>query len=438
MFRLSLLSAFVILSCFSQASAKDIFLSSTGDDSNNGQASTYAVLTFDKAYKLARNGDVIQVSGIIDMSNDPGLSMGNGDNGGIKAGYIVRKNITIQGTTVAMDGFDGRNLTRIFQVTGSNTVTFKNMTLKNGKYLFSNLGGGALYVQEANITCENVVFDNNSSFDATCSGGAVVINATAGATFKNCVFSNNNGSGGGAIRLYDVVTTDAIVRIEGCSFINNTSITGGGAALWIRMKGETAHNAVNVINSTFTNNNCHQGTIYLYSVVDPSTTVNITNCTVTANKPYKNGCSGVLVFMGFLGKCNINNSIIEGNFGGAEGVLPYNDLNNESGPTVSTLEIHNSIIGRVRGKSVPAECYAGENKFDYLTEYSTESDMISKLGVFDAVRKCFPLQATSLAKNYGDAKYLQALNVTTDQMGTKRSFDKGKCFAGAVELIAKP
>ena len=417
---------------------KDIYLSSTGSDSNDGLTSATPVATFSKAYGLswATTGDVIHVSGMIDMSIEPGLTMVST----VKAGYLINKSISIQGSSSKTDGFDGKNLTRIFQLTGSAcTHSLKNLTLKNGKYMATGTNaGGALYIGGSNVSCENVIFDSNSVFDAASSAGAIAINQTTGINFKNCVFSNNNGSGGGAIRVYDVATTDAIIRIEGCSFVNNTSSGAGGAALWLRMKGATAHNKVQFINSTFSNNNSSLGTIYLYSITDPAATVELTNCTVTANKAPAAGCTGIYVFFEFMGVLKINNSIIEGNFGGANGVLPYNDLNYETALvtlTSSTLMIHNSFIGRNTGKVVPAECYAGDNHFNYLTTTSISDNLIAGLGTYSTVRNCYPLLTTSPAIDYGVSSYLTDLSVTTDQLGTPRLFANGKCYAGAVESI---
>jgi len=432
---------FLLFSAFvSFASAKEIYLSTTGFDTNDGLTAGTPVLTFNKAYGLSTDvtGDVIHVSGMIDISTDPGLTIAST----VKAGYTVRKNITIQGSSPNSDGFDGKSLTRIFQLTGPYALILKNLTLKNGKFLSSNGNGGALSIAGSKVSCENVIFDSNLVFDTTCSGGAVFVNGTTGLSFINCLFLNNNGASGGAIRIFDAATINAEIRISACSFVNNTSNTGGGAAINIRMPGATMHNTVNIINSTFTGNNSHQGTIYCYSVADPNASVNLTNCTVTANKALATsvGCSGIFVLNSlFLGKLNINNSIIEGNFSGLSGTLPYSDIAFDVAPTVSNLMIHNSFIGRNGGtKVVPTECYPGDNQFNYLSTASIMFDLKAKFAVYDDARKMFPLLANSPAINYGDAQYLQSFGVNTDQVGTIRSFGNNKCYAGAVELTGLP
>ena len=433
----------VVLSClFSFASAKDLFLSTSGDDSNSGLSAGLPVLTFNKAYTLAVSGDVINVSGMIDISNDPGLNMGSGTTSGIKAGYTISKNISILGTTAATDGFDGKNLTRIFYPTGGSfTVNFKNLTLTNGRYnLTGKDSGGALSILYSTVNCENVIFDNNTTIDATnnSNGGAVIIQNTKGVTFKNCVFSNNVGQSGGAMRIYDIGNLNAIVRIEGCSFVNNTSASGG-SALWIRMGGTALNTRVDIVNSTFSNNSSSNGAIFVYSTADTTPTINLTNCTVTGNRGTANGPSGISVFSGFLGKLNINNSIIEGNYGGANGVLPYWDLKFEAAPTTAKLMINNSIIGRNSGVTIPTSCYPGldaapvTNYFNNNNIASSSSNLISNLEAFNATNNSYPLLPTSPAINLGDAAYLSVQGISKDQVGTSRFFLNNKCDAGAFE-----
>ena len=50
--------------------AKDIYLSVSGADTNNGLSESRAVATLTKALSLIEEGDNIRVSGIIDVSKD--------------------------------------------------------------------------------------------------------------------------------------------------------------------------------------------------------------------------------------------------------------------------------------------------------------------------------------------------------------------------------
>jgi len=420
---------------------KDIYLSSFGSDTNDGLTPNTPVATFYKAYSLslATTGDVIHVSGIIDVSTDPRMPLVSA----VKAGYVINKNVSIIGESLSTDGFDGKNLTRIFQLTGSAcTQSFKNLTIKNGKYLLAAGSGGAISIAGSSVNFENLVFDNNNGFDGTSSGGAIYVNQSSGLNFKNCIFSNNSAISGGALCVFDLTTTNAIVRIEACSFFNNTS-SSSGAAIFIRMPGATAHNTVNIINSTFTNNTSQKGSIFIYSTADLTATVNITNCTISGNKSYATaGCSGIYVLNSlFLGKLNINNSIVEGNYSGISGTLPYYDIAFDNiTPTSSTLMIHNSFIGRNgSSKVVPVECYPGfdntpiSNYFNYITSTSTAVNLKAKLSNYNESLKCFPLQANSQAIKFGTSSYLSDLLVSTDQLGTSRSYLNGKCNAGAIE-----
>jgi len=209
------------------------------------------------------------------------------------------------------------------------------------------------------------------------------------------------------------------------------------------MPGATAHNTVNIINSTFSNNISQKGSIFIYSTADLTASVNIINCTISGNKSYAAaGCPGIYVLNSlFMGKLNINNSIVEGNYGGINASLPYSDLTFDNiTPTSSTLMIHNSFIGRNgSNKVVPVECYPGfdttpiSNNFNYITSTSTSANLKAKLGVYIETLKCFPLQANSPAINFGASSYLSDLLVSTDQLGSSRSFLNSKCNAGSIE-----
>lgn len=422
--------------CFSisVASAKDIYLSATGQDLNDGLSSFTSVATFSKAYSIATAGDIINVSGYIDMSVDPTNTAFP------KSGFSIAKNITIQGASVMSDGFDGKNLTRIFTVDGAN-LSIKKLTLKNGKYGATGLNGGALLVNSGSISAETVVFDGNTAFDATSTGGAVLVNTTTGLTFNNCSFLYNTGKGG-AFYLQDTGNPSVKINFIGCSFISNTSTTIGGSAAYINMSNSATNNEIYFINSTFTKNHApaaNGGVINLNAsclTTGDLTSVNLINCTLTANttQGITSICAGIYVndnTRNFKGKLNISNSIIEGNYN--ETTPTYSDLYFTVTPTTTNLMIHNSFIGRYLGATNPTACFPGDNKFNYLTATSTVLDLQAQFATFDNIRKLYPLLAASPAINFGDAQYLQAININTDQTGTIRTFTNNKCYIGAVE-----
>ena len=92
-------------------------------------------------------------------------------------------------------------------------------------------GGGAISINDENITISNSVFMNNS---ATSDGGAIyasnlVKNDAVEMHITQSSFINNRAdTSGGAIALSDSI------QINQCSFVNNTAKRGGGAILTIR------------------------------------------------------------------------------------------------------------------------------------------------------------------------------------------------------------
>ena len=400
---------------------KDIYLSSTGNDSNNGFTSGTAVATLSAALTKAIAGEKIYVSGMISFSSDVTLS----------------KTITILGTSNATDGFNGNNSTRFIQAnSGSYTLTLKNMELINGS---TTTTGGALYVNGSTVNCDNVIFDNNKAETASQTGGAIHVAGTNGMSFKNCVFSNNSASKSGAIYINDWVASSSI-KFEGCAFISNKAKDSfGGSALFIRSASD--NNSLSLINCTFAKNevrtSTNGGAVYLYKG-GVNTLVNIVNCTITENSTAGGLSTSAGVYMlnstgNYLGKLYISNSIIESNIA-AGGI--YSDFNTSStAPTSTTLQINNSIIGRHGASAViPTGCFGSQNQFNYLTATSTPGDFVAGLAAFNSTNNFYPLYIGSTAINYGASTYLTSLSptVTTDQLGNVRTVVATN-YAGAWE-----
>ncbi|MCB1812193.1 MAG: autotransporter outer membrane beta-barrel domain-containing protein, partial [Candidatus Competibacteraceae bacterium] len=91
---------------------------------------------------------------------------------------LINSNINIEGADQATSIVDGNNTgDRIFFVR-SGTVSFSNLTLKNGTALGGGAGGeggsggggggaglgGALFIYDGSVSIENVIFENNRAF----------------------------------------------------------------------------------------------------------------------------------------------------------------------------------------------------------------------------------------------------------------------------------
>lgn len=237
-------------------SAKDIYIAADGNDSNSGLSASSPRATLTSLNDIIEAGDIVHVSGMIDLTKEMDLTDGQVDNkqtwghwftdgAGKQSGFYLNgsnnpsnspwKNITFVGEDPAKDGFDGKEKTRHFYVRGDNkntTVTFKNLSLING--LSPMEGAGSIFIHDNGfVEIDNCVFDNNhtdfaplyvadgeTSIKGTNSERGGAINMQTGhLTISNSTFTNNIARRGGAF-----CVTGGQVKVT------NTNFTGNGGA----------------------------------------------------------------------------------------------------------------------------------------------------------------------------------------------------------------
>lgn len=425
---------FGLIALLNTVTAKNIYLSQTGSDNNDGLSLITPVATLSNAYLKATAGDIICVTGIIDFSTDPALTTTP------KAGLAIDKQIRIEGTTATTDGFDGKQSTRFFQLNEGAELTLKNLLIKNGSYNAA-LGGGAMYINGGKLACENVIFDSNSvNYSSTATGGVFRVDATTGLCFMNCTFSQNSGNSAGVLYVNDTKNSNVNITFNSCLFISNISNgNNGGTVSYFRLANSADNNNISFINCTMTKNQVtaqSNGGMLYFTRSNANVTSNIINCTIYDNTAagFTNHGAGIKVLTAYYGKLNIYNSVVEGNMTLQNKV--YSDLVYSFAPTTSNLSIKNSIVGRSGGTTtIPSECYSGDNYFNYLIDRSIKLDLIAFFANFDETKKIYPILPGSAAINLGDTQYLKALNINVDQAGTVRPFTNNKCHAGAAEII---
>jgi hypothetical protein len=228
------------------ASAADIYLASSGNDTNDGLSPGTPVKTLSKALTICLEGDVINVMDMININEEPksagartdidvaGLDQNkalvvnnvryttwNTANGTM--GIIPHaRSISIVGIDKSSCGFDGNDVSCIIRQdhggTGTATINYKNLTFKNGKSN-DNSGGGAVYVRISNLIPGQAANFENCDFIANKSridkpGGAVTVLQQPGVVnFKNCRFAENIASKGAGLYL-----ERGTVTIEDCIF----------------------------------------------------------------------------------------------------------------------------------------------------------------------------------------------------------------------------
>ncbi len=446
-------TAFTILMCgfFSINYAGTIYLSATGDNTKDGLTPGTAVKSFSVAQGLAADGDTVMVTGLIDFVNDPGNTFtanATGPSTSNKVGIVLTKNLMIQGTSSATDGFQGVDLstfvnTRFLQLTSDFTLNLKNLRLINGGFItdatLTVAGGGAILMTNGNIIAENVIFDSNTtSGHPNISGGAIYIGGTNATgkmnSFKNCVFNANEGTKGGPIYI-NALGNDSKLNFEGCAITNNLANgTFGGSAFFIRFN-TSANGEINIINCTIKGNKvtgvANGGAINWGAKTPNTAKVRIINCTITENTTGAlTGSAGIYYAnggtTGNYGNLYISNCIIEGNKtdSGLAGDLHVTAISpttagGGSATVPGFILVQNSMIGAVTSSAanVPVATNIVDNTYyNYIT--IATPDLKAMLNPFDTTTNSYSLMDGSPAITFGKLSSLSP--ITTDQLGHSR------------------
>lgn len=241
------------------ASAKSLYVSPEGNDSNDGLTSTTAVKTLSKAFTLAERNDAVLISGFLDMTQEPTTDLyGKGyynlkGNQGVK---VPTFSLSVTGEDKETSGFDAKSTvnagTCCLRVDGcAEGVIFKNLTFKNGDPRGDK--GGSAYIRSGIVTFEDCNFFNNRNLTLNAGngrGGAIYYeanNENHKLIMNRCTFKDNHNKEGG-----DIFVQSGTFEANWCNFegsdISDFSGSEGGV-----LKTTTEGNLPDV-NITF--NNC--------------------------------------------------------------------------------------------------------------------------------------------------------------------------------------
>lgn len=328
--------------------AKNIYLSSTGTDTNTGELAA-PVGTIAKAMELAESGDSILVMDIITITSRFEFT-------GIVYGG---KTIGFRGLT-SLSGFTGNNTSTLFKFTNQNAgqFSFKNLIFKDSYSENTGDQSQAIYIQTSNPKFINCTFSHNCAVaNANTQGGAFrVLNYDYNyfVEFENCTFSNNEAKFGGAINLQS-----GDLRFNNCDFINNippVAATSGsqGGAIQIQQGDRVS---LTMTNCSFSGNKANDkgAAICLKNGVSSSqaeakryVNINIDNCVFKNNEVTAGSLIGGAIFMedgtgsfgtGYYASASINitnstfteNKIASGNgYGGAICINKWNTAYNNT------------------------------------------------------------------------------------------------------------
>ena len=141
--------------------------------------------------------------------------------------------ITLQGQSQAGTIIDGNNTDRVLDTIGT-YLTINNLTIRNGRLLTGEDGGGGIRINGGNLVLNRVTITQNNvegvhTNVSTDRGGGIYETGSASLTITDSTISHNSAGWGGGI---DHRNNTPLV-MTGSSISFNTAIrNGGGMILW--------------------------------------------------------------------------------------------------------------------------------------------------------------------------------------------------------------
>jgi predicted outer membrane repeat protein len=349
----------MILACFcmQQLNAKDIYLSASGNDANNGLSSDKAVKTLLRVNEIVDTEDVIHVSGIIKITDEPDFETKindgtqeppNPENGIYlyHRGYYIRyamkwAGVTFLGSDPDKDGFSGEYRAPLFQLDGAAPLTFKNIKLTKAvtHRAATGLYGSdvsAIWAVNTDLTLINCIVSENDvarkvespadPVDGWGDRGAIMV-AGGTAYFYNCQFVENMAKEGGALYLQggNVTVDKCDFAYNNCAEINDSK--GGAIHTWVH--GNNSPLYAVITRCLFEGNTASKGgaiaLLDKVSYTQTSTTLVIDRCSFVGNQA-TSSMGGAILWDNFMGRqtediISIYNSLFYGNsandYGGA-------------------------------------------------------------------------------------------------------------------------
>ena len=312
-----------------------IFVSTAGNDANDGLSKDTAVKSIAKAIEIAENGKIIVLAGTytidatltvakdLDITGQGDVVI-DGNSKGILAN-TANLNLTNIAFTNGKAGFgvailDDGNITItncLFysnQATGSSGNIINNrkgsMTIDNCKFYENVASRGAVGSQSGtNLLVKNSEFYDNDMTSLSTTYGMIYSNS-ADTVVENTVFRNNKVKSGGAIYATRASSGNTgTLEVTNCTFDNNTALQGQGGAIFAGRTPTT------IKDSTFTNNQAisgsyvkGQGGAIYQTLADPLSTMSIENSVFINNTA---GDAGSAVYVNTdQGTFDITNSIV--------------------------------------------------------------------------------------------------------------------------------
>ena len=295
--------------------------SSTGNDATGDGSSGSPYKTFHKGYTMVASGGTINLTGTFTWTDaDETGDLAN-------TGYTIAKNLTIQGqdplnTIIQAKSTYNTADRRVFTISNTYTVTFRNLKIRHGVALTNYKGGaiGSTYAQGGSVALNlyNVNISENSGYFK----GPAGVYCEGSFTADRCTFENNYMDANTEfprIALELEMASGSYTRwLKNCTFYNNTTVgtyASYGSTIFIDRSG------VNIMNCTFLNNHY---TFCSYAMSPNSSETRLTNCIIANSTGYdiyadRGNANGIIVV----------NSIVEVQKAGSTAISYTNCLTGE-------------------------------------------------------------------------------------------------------------
>lgn len=209
--------------------------------------------------------------------------------------------VIISGAGAANTMIDGRNLDRVFHITGAYPVSIQHVKIGNGRLQGT---GGGLYNLGGTLTLDNVSFTGNGAQQIDLGIGGALANAADGiVTVINGNFSTNTAAlRGGAI------SSAGSLTVINTIFDMNTGDTGG--AIWVE------RGTASVTNSVFIGGSAAYGAGVLVgqdNAPGQSATLSLTHSTLAHNRASVYGGG---IFVNANGTASLRANVLANNMNG--------------------------------------------------------------------------------------------------------------------------
>ena len=250
--------------------------SETGNDSLNIGSESSPWKNLSKALSQIFDDDIIDMTGIFYMDEDPGANefVNNGYN---VAAEHNTANVTIRGQgadqTYLKACHDGEvAVSRLFYVPDGYSLTIKDISLQNG---YDSNNGGAILAAGDNLTIENVMISNCSTLE-TGYGGAIYSTEGSIDIINSTIYDNTADENGGGIYVF-IRDEDMVINITNSTFSNNSAYSGGAIYAKLSTTDDTYtwNLDVNINACTFSSNLCYFNTTGSFMAIEHDLNCNI-------------------------------------------------------------------------------------------------------------------------------------------------------------------